>query len=60
MNNIPYIKLDILVIIYYDDTLVFLKDANAYEEHLNLFFYQLRKHYLKIKKYKCAFGVLSV
>ena len=39
MNNILYEKLDIFVIIYLDDILVFLKDANAHKEDLCWVFY---------------------
>ena len=38
MNDILYEKLEILVIIYLNDILVFSKDANAYEAHLHLVF----------------------
>ena len=47
MNDLLYEKIDIFVIIYLDDILVFSKDPNAHEKHLHWVFNPLQKHHLK-------------
>ena len=60
MNDILCEKIDIFVITYFDDILVFSQDPNAHEEHLYLVFNQLPKNHIKVKKPKCKFGVSSI
>ena len=42
INDILHKKIDIFVIIYFDDILVFLKDAYAHKKHFVGFFISLK------------------
>lgn len=57
MNDVLREHLDVFVTIYLDDILVFSKNPDDHEKHLRWVFAQLRKHQLKVKLSKCAFGL---
>ena len=57
MNEVFQDKLDIFVTVYLDDILVFSANPAEHDKHLRWVFSQLRKHGLKAKLKKCAFGL---
>ena len=57
MNDVFRENLDIFVTVYLDDILVFSANPEEHAKHLRWVFAQLRKHGLKAKRKKCAFGL---
>ena len=49
--------LDIIVVVYLDDILIFSKDETKHEEHVRQVLAALRRHGLHLKISKCAFNV---
>ena len=52
--------LDIIVVVYLDDILIFSKDETKHEEHVRQVLTALRRHGLHLKISKCAFNVTEV
>jgi hypothetical protein len=55
MNNVLSKFLDIFVFVFIDDILIYSKNREEHEEHINLVFQVLREHQLYAKFIKCDF-----
>jgi hypothetical protein len=55
MNEIFRDLLDVCVIVYLDDILVYSKDPKDHEQHLRQVLDRLKEHQLVVKKSKCTF-----
>jgi hypothetical protein len=55
MNNVLNKFLDIFVLVFIDDILIYSKNREEHEEHLRLVLQVLREHQLYIKFSKCDF-----
>ena len=55
MNEIFRDLLDVCVIVYLDDILVYSKDPKDHEQHLRQVLDRLKEHQLLVKKSKCTF-----
>jgi hypothetical protein len=55
MNNIFKNFLDIFVLVFIDDILIYSKNREEHEEHLKLVLQVLREHQLYAKLSKCDF-----
>jgi hypothetical protein len=60
MNDIFREELDLSVIIYLDDILVFSQDRQSHIQHVNTVLAKLRDHHLYAKLEKCAFHKSSM
>lgn len=60
MNEIFRQHLDVFVLVYLDDILVFSKNEEDHAQHLHKVFEILRQHQLYAKLSKCAFGQSSL
>ena len=60
MNHVfrPYLRK--LILVFFDDILIYNKDLKLHLEHLRLTFKTLRQHTLFAKMSKCSFGVQKV
>ena len=56
MNSVMGEYIDDFVLMYLDDILVFSSTEHEHENHMRLFFQQLREHKLQAKLKKCEFG----
>ena len=57
MNNIFKDLLDVCVVVYLDDILIFSKDPSSHSQHVQEVLRRLRKHDLYAKVEKCEFSV---
>ena len=57
MNDVFRDLLDICVIVYLDDILIYLKNEEEHNKHVKSVLERLREHKLYAKKQKCEFGV---
>ena len=57
INDVFHDLLDIYVIVYLDDILIYSKNKEEHKEHVKLVLEKLREHKLYAKKQKCEFGV---
>lgn len=55
MNRVCYQYLDVFVIVFIDDILVYLRDSHQHEQHLRIVLGTLRKEKLYAKFKKCEF-----
>ena len=55
MNNVLSKFLDIFVLVFIDDVLIYSKSREEHEEHLKLLLQVLREHQLYDKLNKCDF-----
>ena len=60
MNSVFGDVLDVYVVLYLDDILVFSRNAAEHAQHLREVFTRLRAHSLRAKREKCSFGVDTV
>jgi hypothetical protein len=60
MNKVFMEYLDKFVVVFIDDTLIFLKTKEEYETHLRLVLEKLRSHQLYAKFSKCKFWITKV
>ena len=56
MNVVMSGYIDVLVLVYLDDILVYSNNADEHEAHLRQVFDRLREHKLQAKLKKCEFG----
>ncbi len=55
MNRIFYDCLDVFMVVYMDDLLIFSKDEKSNLKHLNIFLSRLKDHQLYVSPKKCEF-----
>ena len=60
MNMVFMDYLDVFVVIFIDDILIFSKTEEEHEEHLRLVLQRLREHQLYAKFSKCEFWIDEV
>ena len=60
MNDIFRDMIDVCVIVYLDDILIYSRSKEEHQKHLNLVLQRLRDHELYAKRSKCDFGSTSV
>ena len=60
MNMVFMDYLDVFVVIFIDDILIFSKTKEEHEEHLRLVLQRLREHQLYAKFSKCEFWIDEV
>ncbi|WVZ84175.1 hypothetical protein U9M48_031232 [Paspalum notatum var. saurae] len=60
MNSVFMTELDIFVVVFIDDILVYSKNEQEHEEHLRIVLSRLREHKLYAKFSKCAFRLKEV
>jgi hypothetical protein len=60
MNTTFFDLLDVCVLIYLDDILIFSKSVEEHEAHLKLVFERLSAHKMHVKESKCALLLESV
>src|SRR3954471_11768850 len=60
MNSIFMEYLDIFVVVYLDDILIYSKNEEEHAEHLRLVLMKLREHHLYAKFTKCEFWIPEV
>ena len=60
MDHVLADKLDVFVMVYLDDILVFSKKEHNHAEHLHWVLTKLREHKLKAKRKKSAFGLAEL
>lgn len=60
MNEIFREYLDDFIIVYLDDILIYSKNMDDHERHLELVLRKLREHKLYAKESKCDFGKTSI
>ena len=60
MEHILAKKLDVFVMVYLDDTLIFLKKKHNHAEHLHWVLTKLHEQKLKAKHKKSAFGLAEL
>ena len=52
--------LDVCVVVYLDDILIYSKDENSHRQHLRMVFDRLKKHQLYCKESKCELFLKKV
>ena len=57
MNQIFHPLLRKMVLVFYDDILIYSKNKKEHKEHIRLAFTILREHQLFVTKSKCEFGL---
>ena len=60
MNRMLHEYLDVFVVVFIDDILVYTKSEEEHERHLNLVLETLRKNQFYAKLKKCAFWLSEV
>lgn len=55
MNTISYDCMDVFMVIYMDDLLIFSKDEESHLKHLDIVLSHLREHRLFVSPRKCYF-----
>ena len=60
MNSIFFEELDVFVIIFIDDILIFSKTKEEHAEHIRIVLQKLRDHHLYAKFSKCEFWLKEV
>ena len=60
MNSIFFKELDVFVIIFIDDILIFSKTEEEHAEHLRIILQRLRDHRLYAKFSKCEFWLMKI
>jgi DNA replication protein DnaC len=55
MNSVFMLELDKFVVVFIDDILVYSKNEEEQEQHLQIILQRLRDHQLYAKFSKCAF-----
>ena len=56
MNDVLFDYLDVFVVVYLDDIVVYSKTLTEHERHLRLVFQRLRENRLYVKLEKCEFA----
>jgi hypothetical protein len=60
MNSIFMLELDMFIVVFIDDILVYSKNEEEHEQHLWIILQRLRDHQLYAKFNKCAFWLKEV
>ena len=60
INDVVVVYLDVFVVVFLDDILVYSHKVNEHVEHLQKVFAALRKHWLLAKASKCSIMVKEV
>jgi hypothetical protein len=60
MNDVLRPFLRRIVLVFFDDILIYSESWSEHVRHLHLVFQVLRQHTLLLKRSKCTFGVTSV
>jgi DNA replication protein DnaC len=60
MNSIFMTELDKFIVIFIDDILVYSKNEEQHEQHLQIILERLRDHQLYAKFNKCAFWLKEI
>ena len=56
MNDVLFDYLDVFVVVYLDDIVVYKQTLKKYEKHMRMVFQQLREHKFYVKLEKCEFS----
>jgi hypothetical protein len=60
MNSVFMLELDKFVMVFIDNILVYSKNEEKHEQHLQIILQRLHEHQLYAKFSKCAFGLKEV